>query len=45
MTASPADLSHAMLVAILIHHGDSLTLPATAFETDAIGGPVVPGIP
>jgi hypothetical protein len=35
---SPADMSHAMLVAILMHHGGSLDLPATAFEPDALGG-------
>lgn len=36
--ATPADLSHAMLIAILMHHGGSLELPAAAFEADAIGG-------
>ena len=36
--ASAADLSHAMLLAILMHHGGSLTLPASAFEVDALGG-------
>lgn len=34
---SPADMSHAMLVAVLMHHGGSLDLPAEAFETDALG--------
>ncbi|MFB8384962.1 pRL2-19 [Streptomyces rubiginosohelvolus] len=35
---SPADMSHAMLVAVLMHHGGSLTLPTSAFEADALGG-------
>ncbi|MFF3265310.1 pRL2-19 [Streptomyces sp. NPDC002932] len=35
---TPADMSHAMLVAILMHHGGSLDLPADAFTPDAIGG-------
>lgn len=35
---NPADMSHAMLVAILMHHGGSLTLPAGAFVADALGG-------
>jgi hypothetical protein len=30
-------MSHAMLVAVLMHHGGSLDLPAAAFETDALG--------
>ncbi|MGW1037858.1 pRL2-19 [Streptomyces antibioticus] len=34
---SPADMSHAMLIAVLMHHGGSLELPATAFEADALG--------
>ncbi|MYR41266.1 pRL2-19 [Streptomyces sp. SID5910] len=33
----PADLSHAMLIALLMHHGGSMDLPAAAFETDALG--------
>lgn len=33
----PADMSHAMLVAVLMHHGGSLDLPAAAFEIDALG--------
>lgn len=36
---NPADLSHAMLVAILMHHGGSMEIPAGAFEPDALGGP------
>ncbi|MEU5840151.1 pRL2-19 [Streptomyces diacarni] len=32
-------MSHAMLIAILMHHGGSLELPAEAFEPDALGGP------
>lgn len=35
----PEDLSHAMLVAILMHHGGSMDIPAAAFEADALGGP------
>lgn len=34
----PEDLSHAMLVAILMHNGGSMDIPATAFEADALGG-------
>lgn len=34
---TPADLSHAMLIAILMHHGGSIDLPAEAFEADALG--------
>ncbi|MGW1252275.1 pRL2-19 [Streptomyces sp. NPDC002535] len=34
---SPADMSHAMLIAILMHHGGSMDLPADAFEADALG--------
>ncbi|MGW8890144.1 hypothetical protein, partial [Streptomyces sp. NPDC055749] len=36
--ATPADMSHAMLIAILMHHGGSLDLPAGAFQKDALGG-------
>ncbi|TLQ39026.1 pRL2-19 [Streptomyces marianii] len=32
-------MSHAMLIALLMHHGGSMILPAQAFETDAMGGP------
>jgi hypothetical protein len=35
---TPEDMSHGMLVAILMHHGGSMTLPASAFEHDAMGG-------
>ncbi|MFB7853491.1 MULTISPECIES: pRL2-19 [unclassified Streptomyces] len=35
---TPADMSHAMLIAILMHHGGSLDLPAGAFAPDALGG-------
>lgn len=34
---NPAGMSHAMLIAVLMHHGGSMDLPATAFETDALG--------
>lgn len=35
---SPKDMSHGILIAILMHHGGSLDLPVTAFERDALGG-------
>ncbi|MFI7278617.1 pRL2-19 [Streptomyces sp. NPDC049879] len=35
---TPADMSHAMLIAILMHHGGAMELPAGAFDRDAIGG-------
>ncbi|MFH8620145.1 pRL2-19 [Streptomyces sp. NPDC017979] len=34
---SPADMSHAALVALLMHNGGSMDLPAEAFEPDALG--------
>ncbi|MFF2604184.1 pRL2-19 [Streptomyces californicus] len=34
----PEDMSHAMLIAILMHHGGSMELPASAFSADALGG-------
>lgn len=34
---NPADMSHAMLVGVLMHHGGSIDLPAEAFEIDALG--------
>jgi hypothetical protein len=34
----PEDMSHAMLVAILMHHGGSMDIPADAFVADALGG-------
>lgn len=34
---APAEMSHAMLLAVLMHHGGSMDLPASAFETDALG--------
>lgn len=34
---NPADMSHAMLLALLMHHGGSLELPVSAFEADALG--------
>ncbi|WP_307819324.1 pRL2-19 [Streptomyces sp. MBT67] len=36
--STPADMSHAMLIAILMHNGGSLDLPAGAFTSDALGG-------
>ncbi|MDA5284739.1 pRL2-19 [Streptomyces sp. Isolate_45] len=39
MTVSPDDLTHAMLVAVLMDSGGSLTIPADAFEPDSLGGP------
>ncbi|MEU3978454.1 pRL2-19 [Streptomyces bacillaris] len=35
----PEDMSHAMLIAILMHHGGSMDIPADAFQADALGGP------
>lgn len=35
----PEDLSHSMLLAVLMAHGGSLTIPVTAFEPDSTGGP------
>lgn len=37
--ASPADMSHAMLIGILMNEGGSYVMPAAAMEADAIGGP------
>lgn len=34
----PGDLSHSMLLAVLMAHGGSLTIPLSAFEADALGG-------
>ncbi|MFE4056677.1 pRL2-19 [Streptomyces sp. NPDC059096] len=34
---APADMSHAALIAVLMHHGGSMDLPAEAFEADATG--------
>jgi hypothetical protein len=36
--ASPADMSHAMLIAVLMDQGGSYVMPAAAMEADAIGG-------
>ncbi|MGY4974907.1 pRL2-19 [Streptomyces nigrescens] len=36
---SPEDMSHAMLLAILMHHGGSMHIPLDAFQPDALGGP------
>jgi hypothetical protein len=36
---TPADMSHALLVAILMDNGGHMDLPVSAFEADAIGGP------
>ncbi|MFG2738444.1 pRL2-19 [Streptomyces harbinensis] len=35
---TPEDMSHAMLIAVLMHHGGSMTLPLAAFAADAVGG-------
>ncbi|CAM5592470.1 hypothetical protein SABIM44S_00005 [Streptomyces abikoensis] len=32
---SPEEMSHAMLIAVLMHHGGSMTLPAGALDPDA----------
>ncbi|WKK27850.1 pRL2-19 (plasmid) [Streptomyces olivoreticuli] len=34
---TPAEMSHAMLIAVLMHHGGSITMPAAAFAADATG--------
>lgn len=39
MSASPADMSHAMLIGILMNEGGSYVMPAVAMDADAIGGP------
>lgn len=36
--ATAADMSHASLVAVLMHHGGALEVPASAFAPDNIGG-------
>ncbi|MFE3585076.1 pRL2-19 [Streptomyces vinaceus] len=33
----PEEMSHAMLIAILMHNGGSLELPASAFAADSTG--------
>ncbi|AWZ06867.1 MULTISPECIES: pRL2-19 [unclassified Streptomyces] len=33
----PAQMSHRMLIAVLMHHGGSLDLPAAALDRDATG--------
>ncbi|MQS17966.1 pRL2-19 [Streptomyces kaniharaensis] len=38
MAATPEDMSHAMLIAILMNNGGSIDLPGDAFTPDAIGG-------
>lgn len=35
---TPADMSHVMLVALLMAHGGSVTLPPGSFAPDALGG-------
>ncbi|MER6603847.1 pRL2-19 [Streptomyces parvus] len=35
---TPEDLSHALLVAVLMNNGGSLDLPGAALEADALGG-------
>lgn len=37
--ASPADMSHAMLIGILMNEGGSYVMPAVAMDADSIGGP------
>ncbi|WP_461712855.1 pRL2-19 [Streptomyces sp. DSM 41029] len=37
MPLTPAERSHHLLVALLVHAGGSLTLPASALDPDAIG--------
>jgi hypothetical protein len=38
MSPSPADMSHAMLIGVLMDLGGSYVMPATAMDADAIGG-------
>ncbi|MFF3159854.1 pRL2-19 [Streptomyces sp. NPDC057910] len=33
----PDEMSHAMLIAVLMHHGGSMDLPAEAFASEATG--------
>ncbi|MGW0999215.1 pRL2-19 [Streptomyces sp. NPDC002523] len=33
----PAEMSHRMLIAVLMHHGGSMDLPAAALAPDATG--------
>ncbi|MFJ9745743.1 pRL2-19 [Streptomyces chartreusis] len=35
---TPADISHAMLIAVLMANGGSVTLPPGSFAPDALGG-------
>jgi hypothetical protein len=35
----PEDMSHAMLLAVLMHNGGHYDLPLSAFEPDALEGP------
>ncbi|MFF4821286.1 pRL2-19 [Kitasatospora sp. NPDC001309] len=35
----PADMSHAMLIGVLMHLGGSYEMPASALEIDALGTP------
>jgi hypothetical protein len=37
--STPEEWSHVALVAVLMHHGGALTLPADALHPDAVGGP------
>lgn len=36
---TPADMSHAMLIGILMNEGGSYVMPAVAMDADSIGGP------
>lgn len=35
--SSPERMSHAVLIAVLMHHSDSIDLPDDALDTDALG--------
>jgi hypothetical protein len=39
VSATPADMSHAMLIGILMNEGGSYVMPAVAMDADSIGGP------
>ncbi|MFD7552028.1 pRL2-19 [Streptomyces sp. NPDC059816] len=44
MYVQPEDVSHALLIAVLNHHGGSLTIPAEALENND-GTATINGIP
>ncbi|MFD9720383.1 pRL2-19 [Streptomyces sp. NPDC059076] len=44
MHVQPEDVSHALLIAVLTHHGGSLTIPAETLE-NSDGTATINGIP